>query len=127
MTVHKRVWMGVVTFLGMALLLAGCGTTTTAPPTTQAYPASESQVTETPERKVTEMPEYTWSQLLSRDAIQSICNPEFATADQAGYADDELVMGVAINGEAKAYPVGLLNSREMVNDELGGTPILVTW
>jgi hypothetical protein len=36
-------------------------------------------------------------------------------------------MGVAIRGEAKAYPVGLLNSREMVNDKLGRTPILVTW
>lgn len=127
MAVHKSVWMGVVTFLGIALLLAGCGTKTTAPPTTQAFPASESQVTESPERKVTDMPEYTWSQLLSRDAIQPIYNPEFVPADQAGYADDELVMGVAINGEAKAYPVGLLNSREMVNDELGGIPILVTW
>jgi hypothetical protein len=127
MRVHKRVWMGVVTFLGIALLLAGCGTKTTAPPTTQAYPTSESQVTESPERKVTDMPEYTWSQLLSRDAIQPIYNPEFVPAGQAGYADDELVMGVAINGEAKAYPVGLLNSREMVDDELGGIPILVTW
>lgn len=36
-------------------------------------------------------------------------------------------MSVAIGAEAKAYPVGLLNSREMVTDELGGTPILVTW
>ena len=32
-------------------------------------------------------------------------------------------MGVAIAGEAKAYPVGLLNYREMVNDELAGIPI----
>jgi hypothetical protein len=114
-------------FLGIALLLAGCGTRTTAPPTTQAFPTSEFPVAETPERKATEMPEYTWSQLLSRDAIRPIYEPEFVPADQAGYADDELVMGVAIDGEAKAYPVGLLNSREMVNDELGGTPVLVTW
>ena len=40
---------------------------------------------------------------------------------------DRLVIGVAINGEAKAYAVGPLNSREMVNDTVGGVPILVTW
>ena len=73
------------------------------------------------------MPEYTWSQLLSHDAIRPIYDPEFVSADQAGYEDGELVMGLTIDGEAKAYPVGLLNTREMVNDELGGTPILVTW
>jgi hypothetical protein len=64
---------------------------------------------------------------LGRDDIYPIYEPEFVPAGQAGYADEELVMGVAINSKAKAYPVGLLNSREMVNDELGGTPILVTW
>ena len=34
---------------------------------------------------------------------------------------------VAINGEAKAYAIGPLNGREMVNDTVGGTPVLVTW
>ena len=116
-----------MTFLGIALLLAGCGTKTTARPTTEALSTSEPRVAETSERKAAEMPEYTWSQLLRRDAIRPIYDPEFVPADQAGYSDDELVMGVAIDGEAKAYPVGLLNSREMVNDELGRTPILVTW
>ena len=36
-------------------------------------------------------------------------------------------MGVEINGESKAYPVGPLNYREMVNDVVGGVPVLVTW
>ncbi len=124
---RNRVWIGMVTFLGSDLLLAGCGITTSAPPITQAAPTSESPAFGTSEERATEMPEYTWSQLLSRDAIQPIYDPEFIPADGAGYADDELVMGVAIGAEAKAYPVGLLNSREMVTDELGGTPILVTW
>jgi hypothetical protein len=104
----------------LGLLLAGCGKEATSPlPVTQA--------TETPKSEATEVPEYRWSQLLSRDAIRPIYSPEFVPADEAGYADDELVMGVTIVGEAKAYPVGLLNSREMVNDELAGIPILVTW
>jgi hypothetical protein len=80
-----------------------------------------------PSPTATEMPDYVWSQLLDRDDIAPIYSPEFVSADAAGYGDEELVMGVVINGEAKAYPVGLLNWREMVNDQLGGIPILVTW
>jgi len=37
------------------------------------------------------------------------------------------VMGAAVGDEAKAYPVSVLRFREMVNDELSGLPILVTW
>ena len=36
-------------------------------------------------------------------------------------------MGIVIGGEAKAYPVSVLRFREMVDDELAGWPILVTW
>lgn len=89
--------------------------------TSTAQPLSSAQPTATAE------PEYRWSQLLARDDILPIYEPEFVPAAEADYPDDELIMGVEINGEAKAYPVGLLNYREMVNDELGGIPILVTW
>jgi hypothetical protein len=65
--------------------------------------------------------------LLPRDGIRPIYNPEFVEAIESPLHADELVMGVAINGEAKAYPVTVLRFREMVNDELGGGPILVTW
>lgn len=71
--------------------------------------------------------EYFWSQLLARDAIAPIYDPQFAPADQAPYDDNELVIGVEINGEARAYAIGPLNSREMVNDVVGGVPVLVTW
>ena len=71
--------------------------------------------------------EYHWSQLLSRDSILPIYNPEFVSASDAPYDNDELVIGVALNGEAKAYAIGPLNRREMVNDTLAGIPILVTW
>jgi len=71
--------------------------------------------------------EYAWSQLLARDAIPPIYDPQFAPAGQAPYDDNELVIGVEINGVAKAYAIGPLNSREMVNDTVGGVPVLVTW
>jgi uncharacterized protein YceK len=73
--------------------------------------------------------EYRWNQLLGRDAIAPFYENEieFVEASNAPYDDDELVIGVEINGEAKAYAIGPLNSREMVNDTVGGVPILVTW
>ncbi len=66
-------------------------------------------------------------QLLPRDAIRPVYDPVFVPAERATYLDSELVMGVTVNGESKAYSVGFLTFRDMVNDELGGIPILVTW
>jgi hypothetical protein len=104
----------------LALLLVSCGQTLTpSPPPTEGLEGNDPLATGEPE--------YTWSQLLGRDDILPIYKPEFVPVDQAGYSDTELVMGVELDGEAKAYPVGLLNRREMVNDQLKGIPILVTW
>jgi hypothetical protein len=71
--------------------------------------------------------EYVYQQLLPFDGIRPIYEPEFANAADAPLLDEELVMGVDLGGEAKAYPISVLRSREMVNDELAGIPILVTW
>jgi hypothetical protein len=65
--------------------------------------------------------------LLPRDAIRPVYEPDFVEASDSPLQEDELVMGVAIQGEAKAYPVTVLRFREMVDDELGGLPILVSW
>ena len=56
-------------------------------------------------------------------------NPEIVTATKAELADDDLIMGVVINGEARAYPVNYMNGprNEVVNDQLGGLPIAPTW
>lgn len=41
----------------------------------------------------------------------------------------ELVLGVVIDGEARAYPINMLTgpSREIINDTLGGRDIAATW
>lgn len=41
----------------------------------------------------------------------------------------ELVLGVVINGEARAYPINMLTGpmREIINDSLGDHPIAATW
>ena len=77
----------------------------------------------TPER------EYEIVTLLPPDAIPSISNPSFVSAEEAGdeYGPDELVLGVEIDGDARAYSVPLLSRHEIVNDVVGGKPIAVTW
>ena len=37
------------------------------------------------------------------------------------------VIGIAWQGEAVAYPLAILDWHELVNDTLGGRPVLVTW
>ena len=64
---------------------------------------------------------------LPKDAIRPIYEPKFIAGEDASLRREELVIGVALNGESRAYPVGPLNFREMVNDVVGGVPILVTW
>ena len=39
----------------------------------------------------------------------------------------DLVIGVEINGEARAYPMSVLHVHELIHDELGSVPILVSW
>ncbi len=68
-----------------------------------------------------------FDQRLPLDAIRPIYEPLVGSPDEVELHADELVMGVSVNGESRAYPISVLRFREMVNDELGGTPILVTW
>lgn len=65
--------------------------------------------------------------VLGRDMIFPIYNPRFVPARESRMQDDELVLGIEIKDKAKAYPISILASREMVNDELSGVPILATW
>ena len=66
-------------------------------------------------------------QLLVRDAIAPVYDPTFTLPDQVDWPENSLVIGVDLDGEARAYPVGFLNRREIVNDRHRGIPTLVTW
>ncbi len=67
--------------------------------------------------------------LLPKDAIPAIDNPKFYSATEADeeYAPTEMVLGVSLNGESRAYSTSLLSSHEIVNDTVGGRKIAVTW
>ena len=66
-------------------------------------------------------------QLLPRDAIRPVYDPQFVDAPAVSWSADTEVIGVTIGDEAKAYPVSFLSGRELVVDELDGEPILVSW
>lgn len=61
-------------------------------------------------------------------AIQEV---PVVTADEADQrlAEQELVIGVVVNGKARAYPINMLTGprREIINDSLGGRAIAATW
>jgi len=64
----------------------------------------------------------------ARDCIPPIDDPVFVSADQAGHVrDQDLVMGVVIKGDARAYPQLIMNYHEIVNDTIGGQPVAVTF
>ena len=72
--------------------------------------------------------------LLPPDAIPAILPDQvpgiMVTADQAdenGMRPNVRVLGVEINGESRAYPVPYMSAHEIVNDEVGGELIAVTW
>jgi len=69
--------------------------------------------------------------------MKALTEPQLLTAEEVfalNEADrgkflvgEDRVVGVEVNGEARAYPIRVLNWHEIVNDELGGVPIAVTY
>ncbi len=65
-------------------------------------------------------------------AFPAITNTPVIAASAAGeqvVRDKDLVLGVTVNGESRAYPINMLTGprREIINDELGGRAIAATW
>lgn len=52
---------------------------------------------------------------------------QFAQAEKNRISLHKLVLGVVVNGEAKAYPIQLIGYHHQVRDDVGGTPIMVTY
>ncbi len=67
--------------------------------------------------------------LLPRDAIRSIDAPRFVDADEAArwMRDSEQVLGLVIGDEVRAYPINMLSRHEIVNDVVGGTPVVISY
>ena len=75
--------------------------------------------------------------MLHRDMVPVMTAPTILTMEEIVERNSErktrylvpsdLVIGVEHNGESRAYPLSVLNVHEVVHDELGGEPILVSW
>jgi hypothetical protein len=74
-----------------------------------------------------------YSEILSggppRDGIPSIDDPQFISIAEAEewLADVEPVIALEINGDARAYPIQVITWHEIVNDTVGGEPVVVTF
>lgn len=64
-----------------------------------------------------------------RDAFPVLYNPPMGTVEEGDriLKSGEWVIGIALNGEARAYPVDVMGFHELINDVVGGTPITVCW
>ncbi|MEM8699034.1 MAG: DUF3179 domain-containing protein [Pseudomonadota bacterium] len=82
-----------------------------------------------PERTRIRFEEVTWGGV-RKDGIPSLDNPILVPAghDDAEYlVDTDLVFGVAINGDARAYPLRIMGWHEMFNDVIGGVPLAMAY
>ena len=96
-------------------------------PTDTPVPSDTPVVTDTPVPDIER--ELSIVTLLPKDAILAVFAPQFLTVKEADewYDAQERVLGVEINGEARAYSIPFLSGHEIVNDTVGGRKIAVTW
>ncbi len=63
-----------------------------------------------------------------KDGIPALTNPDLIEAADADYlTDDELVFGVSVNGDVRAYPLRIMDWHEMFNDVVGGVPVSLAY
>lgn len=63
-----------------------------------------------------------------KDGIPALTSPKYVSAGHAKFMhEQEQVLGVVLNGVARAYPTRILSWHELVNDRFGDLPVLVSW
>ncbi len=62
------------------------------------------------------------------DGIPPIDRPQFEEVGEVGWlGDDDPVLSLTVDGETRGYPVGIMTWHEIVNDEVAGQPVAVTY
>ncbi|UCD02950.1 MAG: DUF3179 domain-containing protein [Candidatus Aenigmatarchaeota archaeon] len=64
-----------------------------------------------------------------KDGIPSIDNPQYVSVEEADkwIQDNELVLAIEYKGVKRVYPLQIMVWHEIVNDEIAGDPILITY
>lgn len=62
-----------------------------------------------------------------KDGIPALTNPNFVDPEQIGYlAEDDLVLGLVFDGQARAYPHNIGWWNEIINDRIGDRSVTVS-
>jgi hypothetical protein len=137
----------LIAAVALGLVVAACrlpGTASTAAPTPPASGAATAPPGPTPDLSRARFSTRSWKtdfakasvpfdEITSggppRDGIPPLDRPTFETVAQADawLKPPEPVIGLELAGEARAYPLQILTWHEIVNDEVGGTPVSVTF
>lgn len=63
-----------------------------------------------------------------KDGIPALTKPRHVPARAATYlTPDELVLGLVVRGDARAYPLRIMDWHEMANDVVGGVPLSIAY
>ena len=63
-----------------------------------------------------------------KDGIPSVDNPAFTSSSDINYMnDDDLILGIQVGDEVRGYTHPVLDWHEIVNDEVNGFPIAITY
>ena len=63
-----------------------------------------------------------------RDGIPALSNPKLIVPEKADYLEPaDRVVGISLDGAARAYPIAILNWHEIVNDEIAGRRFAITY
>ena len=90
---------------------------------------TSSVLAQRPEPKQTEIQGHTMYTLLEPGGIPAIFEPEFVSVSEAEstyYADEPLLV-VVRGDDARGYSTWHLDHHEIVNEQIGGAAIAVTW
>lgn len=117
-----KIWI-IASIVAAAITLSVAAITTLSAPTSSVVADKES---------VTSAPLVPLEKIVSggppKDGIPSVDEPKFVTIEKATFIEDgDLVIGLRVNGETKAYPLKILVWHEIVNDRIGDVPVSVTY
>lgn len=70
-----------------------------------------------------------FSQGAARDAIPALSGPLYVTLEEAStyYSDDVPLVQVNVAGDVRGFPLEIMTWHEIVNDTIGGVPVVVTF
>ena len=118
----KHTFLQSVILIGLFSMFYSCSDDASVNPTTINQPASSSNQQDwlVPTNQV-------FDGGPGKDGIPSIDNPQFQPVSEATFAGDWLVVGVKVGDELRAYPHYILDWHEIVNDDINGLKLALTY